>query len=64
MWAWWWIFPVFLLLIVLACAVIFVLPYHSMDTRRAALRTLNKRFAKGEIGEQEYAAKKALRTGR
>ena len=33
-WAWWWSVPVFILLVILACAAILVLPYHSRDTGR------------------------------
>jgi uncharacterized membrane protein len=59
MWAWWWIFPLFVMAMIVACAAMFVLPHRSADPIRSALRILNGRLARGEIPAEEYAAKKS-----
>ena len=71
--AFWWMFPM-MLLFILICAAIFFFAYrtsangrqhwgpHSQrwgDPTHSALQILNERFARGEIQKDEYAEKKA-----
>jgi uncharacterized membrane protein len=58
-WTWWWIFPLFMMVMIVACAAMFVLPHRAADASRSALQILNERLAKGEIRDEEYAVKKA-----
>jgi len=65
MWGFAWIFPLFMLLLIVVC-VLFVMrgPWGhshrpSADATSSALQILNERFAKGEIKKEEYEEKKA-----
>ena len=71
-WGFWWIFPMIMLFMIVACIAMFFFGHRSGgvlhhwgpgrswgDPAYSALQILNERFAKGEIQKQEYEEKKA-----
>jgi putative membrane protein len=70
-WGFWWIFPMIMLFMIVACIAMFFFGHRSGgglphwgpgrsfgDPTYSALQILNERFAKGEIQKQEYEEKK------
>ena len=65
-WAFWWVFPLFMLFMVVACVFFMIRgPWGhgghrgERDATTSALQILNERLAKGEIQTAEYEEKKA-----
>ena len=66
-WGWGWFMPFggiwFLVLLAVLFVVLFYRSPHRGPSRPAALDTLEQRYAKGEIGREEYLEKKRDITG-
>lgn len=67
-WGFWWIFPLFMLLMIGACFYMIVRMMGGRDHGRSsgsgALGILSERFAKGEISREEFEEKRTILAGK
>jgi len=67
MWGFWWVFPLFMLLMIGACVYMMarmIGGHRHGDGGTSAQRILSERFAKGEISREEFEEKKLVLGGR
>ena len=57
----WWMFPMLMFIFMIALCVFMMRGFwHTHDHTRSALELLAERFARGEIGKEEYEQKRAV----